>query len=148
MASTETPRREIAEAFVEKWPIFASPVDAVELLLRARDERAAKIAENYETGFIYPSNDAGLIAAARINIAAEIRGETKQGDPVMPQTLKSGTTRRSRIDLLTPAEAAIRIAQIAVEEMVAHPALTEAANLLQQARDKVADYVDEEIGIH
>ena len=40
----ETPRREIAEAFVAKWAIYASPVDAVELLLKARDERAAKIA--------------------------------------------------------------------------------------------------------
>lgn len=80
-------------------------------------------------------------------VVADSRSETKQGDPMTPETLKSGTVRRSRIDLLTPAEAAIRIAQIAVEEMAAHPALTDASNLLQQARDKVADYVDEELGI-
>ncbi len=53
--------------------------------------------------------------------------------------------RRCRVDLLTPAELAIRKAQLAVEEVGADVLLTEAGNLLQQARDKVADYVEKKI---
>jgi hypothetical protein len=52
--------------------------------------------------------------------------------------------RRSQLNLNTPAELAIRDAMIAVEEAGAHPLLTDAVNLLQQARDKVADFVDSE----
>ena len=50
--------------------------------------------------------------------------------------------RRSRIDLMTPAELAIRNAMIAVEEAGADKLLTEAVILLGYAREKVADYVD------
>jgi hypothetical protein len=50
--------------------------------------------------------------------------------------------RRIRIDLYTPAEAAIRNAVIAVEGAGAHTLLTEAINLLHQAQEKVADFVD------
>ena len=53
-----------------------------------------------------------------------------------------GVPRRNRIDLFTPAEAAIYAAVQAVEEAGAHPLLTDAVVLLQQAREKVADYVD------
>lgn len=51
--------------------------------------------------------------------------------------------RRARIDLMTPAELAIREAMIAVEAVGAHPWLTEAVVLLEKAQSKVADYVDE-----
>lgn len=49
-----------------------------------------------------------------------------------------------RIDLrrLTPAELAIRNAVDAVEMTGCHPLLTDAVILLQQAREKVADFVD------
>lgn len=50
--------------------------------------------------------------------------------------------RRSRIDLDTPPEAAIRKAIDAVEDAGAHPLLTEAVNLLGQAKDKVSDFVE------
>lgn len=50
--------------------------------------------------------------------------------------------RRIRVDLLTPAELAIRAAVLVVEEAGAHPLLTDAVILLQQAREKVADWVD------
>lgn len=50
--------------------------------------------------------------------------------------------RRIRIDMFTPAERAIYDAQQAVEMAGAHPRLTDAANLLSQARDAVADFVD------
>lgn len=50
--------------------------------------------------------------------------------------------RRARLDLLTPAERAIYNAIQTVEAAGTHPALTEAVNLLQRARDMVADYVD------
>jgi hypothetical protein len=53
-----------------------------------------------------------------------------------------GFPRRIRLEYLTPAELAIREAMRAVEDAGAHPLLTDAVNLLDQARGKVADYVD------
>lgn len=53
-----------------------------------------------------------------------------------------GFPRRCRIDLQTPAELAIRQAMLAVEVAGAHPLMTDAVMLLDQARNKVADYVE------
>lgn len=53
-----------------------------------------------------------------------------------------GFPRRNRLDLCTPAELAIRAAVEAVEAAGAHPLLTDAVILLQQAREKVADFVE------
>ena len=53
--------------------------------------------------------------------------------------------RRIRIDLLTPAEVAIREAIIAVENAGADVRLTESIGLLTDSKNKVADYVDEQI---
>ena len=50
--------------------------------------------------------------------------------------------RRCRLNLLTTEEYAIRNAIVLVERLGADPRLTDAVVLLQQARDKVADYVD------
>ena len=50
--------------------------------------------------------------------------------------------RRNRLDLMSPAELAITTAMGAVEEAGADVRLTEAVNLLGQARDKVADVVN------
>lgn len=50
--------------------------------------------------------------------------------------------RRIQLQLLTPAELAIRNAVIAVEEAGCDPLLTDAVVLLQSARDNVADFVD------
>jgi hypothetical protein len=55
-----------------------------------------------------------------------------------------GVPRRRRIDLQTPAEAAIRAAMRAVEEAGAHELLTAAVVLLDEARDRVADFVDQQ----
>ena len=55
-------------------------------------------------------------------------------DPAIP--------RRIRIDLMTPAELAIRNAVLEVENAGCHVLLTDAVVLLQQAREKVADFVD------
>lgn len=54
-------------------------------------------------------------------------------------------TRRSRIDLFTPAEVAIREAMIAVEALPADTRLTNAVVLLSQAQAQLADYVDEQL---
>lgn len=54
--------------------------------------------------------------------------------------------RRNNIDRLTPAERAIYDATQAVEALPADVRLTEAVILLGQARDKVADYVDNPAG--
>ena len=50
--------------------------------------------------------------------------------------------RRCQLELLTTEEYAIRNAIVLVEQLGADPRLTDAVVLLQQARDKVADYVD------
>lgn len=50
--------------------------------------------------------------------------------------------RRIRLDRLTPAERAIHDAVRAVEAAGCDPLLTDAVILLQQAREKVADFVD------
>ena len=53
-----------------------------------------------------------------------------------------GFPRRNRIDHNTPIELKIRDAMAAVESGDAHPLMTDAGVLLQQALNKVADYVD------
>ena len=58
------------------------------------------------------------------------------------QVDQNGVPRRNRVDLFTPAEAAIRQATLAVEDMAAHPLLTEAVDLLGRAKDLVADFVE------
>lgn len=58
------------------------------------------------------------------------------------KTVEHGVARRCRIDLLTPAETAIRGAMLAVERAGCHPLLTDAVNLLEQAKNKVADFVE------
>ncbi len=50
--------------------------------------------------------------------------------------------RHNRLDLNTPAELAIRAAVEAVEVAGCHPLLTDAVNLLHEARMKVAAFVD------
>ena len=54
--------------------------------------------------------------------------------------------RRRDINLMTPAELAIRNATIIVEEAGCDPLLTEAVVLLEQAQEKVADFVDMSAG--
>jgi len=44
---TEKSPREIAQLFLDKWEVFASPLDALELLIKGRDERAAKIIKEH-----------------------------------------------------------------------------------------------------
>ena len=51
--------------------------------------------------------------------------------------------RRSRIDLLFPAELAIRNALLQVEELGAHPLLTDAVVVLSNARSIVADWYEQ-----
>jgi hypothetical protein len=50
--------------------------------------------------------------------------------------------RRIRVDLMTPAELAIRNAVAEVEKAGCDPWLTDAVVLLGKAQSKVADYVD------
>lgn len=50
--------------------------------------------------------------------------------------------RRNRIDLMTPAELAIREAMLKVEEAGCDVLLTDAVNLLHEAQERVADFVD------
>ncbi len=68
--------------------------------------------------------------------------QRKEKESQMPKQMIDGIPRRNCVHLLTPAEMAIRNAVIAVENLPADVRLTEAVNLLQQARDKVADFVE------
>ena len=52
--------------------------------------------------------------------------------------------RRNDVSRMTATEKAIHHAMIDVENLGAHPLLTDAVALLDQARHKVADYVDSE----
>lgn len=58
------------------------------------------------------------------------------------QLRPDGFPRRNDLTLQTPAETAIRNAVLIVEAAGAHPLLTDAVLLLQQAREKVADFVE------
>ncbi len=52
--------------------------------------------------------------------------------------------RRHRLDLMKPAEKAIHDAMQELEKAGAHPKLTEVTTLLQQAKDKLSDYFDDQ----
>ena len=56
--------------------------------------------------------------------------------------MENQVPRRIRLDLNTPAELAIYEAMGEVEKLPADTRLTEAVILLEQAKNKVADYVD------
>jgi len=58
------------------------------------------------------------------------------------KTDETTVPRRNQMLKWVPAEKAIYDATQAVEDMPAHPILTEAVVLLGQARAKVADYVE------
>lgn len=55
------------------------------------------------------------------------------------------TPRRIRLDLMTPAETAIRAAHAAIEAMPADVRLTQAGEKMNQALDLVASYIDEQM---
>lgn len=55
---------------------------------------------------------------------------------------ENGISRRDRLDLNCDAELMIRSVIMAVEKLGADPLLTDAINLLGEARRKVADYVE------
>lgn len=59
--------------------------------------------------------------------------------------MASETPRRARLDLMCPAELAIRKALELVEAMGAHPTLTDAVVKLGEAQASVADYVDQHV---
>lgn len=59
----------------------------------------------------------------------------------MPRVV-GGFTRRSQIQLLTPVELAIYTTMQETEKLGAHPALTDVINLLSQARERLADWVE------
>lgn len=81
-ASTEKSPREIARLFLEKWEIYASPLDAIELLIKARDERAALIAEAVENEWLENARNAarandlvGGLAQSTYTNYAEVAGK-------------------------------------------------------------------------
>lgn len=57
-------------------------------------------------------------------------------------SLSNGVPRRVRVDLLTPAELAIRHAILKVEQAGCDPLLTKAVIQLVEAKNHVADFID------
>ncbi len=53
-----------------------------------------------------------------------------------------GMPRRCRLECLTPIEKALQNITIQIEQEGAHPLLTDAVVLIEQARDKMADFVE------
>lgn len=77
------------------------------------------------------------VEASRCAYNCACRCHTNRGRSVV-QPL---TERRARVDLFTPAETAIREAMLAVEDVGAHPLLTEAVTLLDEAQEVLGAYV-------
>lgn len=61
----------------------------------------------------------------------------------MSDNVENQIPRRNRVDLMTPAELAIRAAIEEVEKAGADQLLTEAVILLGRAQGRVADFVDQ-----
>lgn len=55
---------------------------------------------------------------------------------------EDGIPTRCDVNTMTPVELMIMEAMRAVDKLGASPALTDAVNLLSQARDRVADHVE------
>jgi len=70
--TTEKSPREIAKLFLDEWHIYASPLDAIELLIKARDERAALIAER-DSMIDWRNGTLGDAKATALRIASAIR---------------------------------------------------------------------------
>lgn len=104
----------------------------VETYIRDRIRRAMESATTTGTSGVTTT---GVLVPALAPTAREVDTYcNKSSDDEIP--------RRIDLQRMTPAELAIRVATLAVEEVGAHPLLTEAVILLGQAREKVADYVD------
>lgn len=117
--------------------------------------RWAVIAYDGEVGVSYPGSDQThrwfIRPITPQEIESEIslmqavlrKDETAAPQPDFKQVLvEHGIPRRSRVDLHTPPEFAIRNAMIEVEGLAAHPILTDAITHLDTAFNLVADYID------
>ena len=63
------------------------------------------------------------------------------GDLVFAEMVEC-VPRRTCVEQMIPGELAIRDAILAVEALEANPRLTEVAALLEEAKDKLSDWVD------
>lgn len=117
-----------------------------------RDERGGHfhcVADCEKAAFVV-REDGELVCyrcgSAMVECTPKICGETVMDDEVLNNATKVvGTTRiprRVRVDLMSPAELAIRNAIIMVELSGANVHLTDAVNLLHNAQESVADYID------
>lgn len=63
------------------------------------------------------------------------------------ETKQYPSNRRARLDLIEPSEKAIYDAMVEVEKVGADVRLTKTVVLLQEAREQLADYFDEKLGV-
>lgn len=117
--------------------------------------RWAVIAYDGEVGVSYPGSDQTHRWFIRPITPQEIESEIslmqavlRKDDVAAPKSdfkpilVECGVQRRYRLDLNSPTELAIRDAMKKVEEVGAHPILTEAIMKLDDAFQLVADYED------
>ncbi len=94
--------------------------------------------------YIHPAGADGQTMDLTVhgNNLSTIPADHAAGSRPAKQEPPDGFQRRSCLYLMSPTELAIYEAMSAVERAGADIRLTDAVNLLQQARDKVADFVD------
>lgn len=101
-------------------------------------QRAGATAEGLEAE---RKRRAGLVAQAMAS--ASRRNWTPRDPPRRVKSPPNKSLRRNNVELNTPEERAIRDVSHAVDALGAHPRLTDAIVSLTQAREALADWVDE-----
>lgn len=86
----------------------------------------------------YPENNTDN-SVVRIYLEEKI--EAPEDVAILPKVV-GNFTRRSQIQLLTPAELAIYHAMVELEKTGSHPILSRVSQLLSQSRELLADWVE------
>lgn len=84
----------------------------------------------------FPTEAEAMLEQHRLNVQHNITGT-----PI--KAAKYSSSRRNRLDLMHPSEKAIYTAMQEVEKTGADIRLTNAINLLSEAKDNVSDFLDE-----
>lgn len=93
--------------------------------------------------FIRPITPQEIESEIRLMQSVLRKDETAAPQPEFKQTIvEHGIPRRNRLDLNSPTESAIKKSMEYVEDMGAHPILTDAIVHLDAAFNLVADYIE------
>lgn len=112
--------------------------------------------DNCITGVKRLHDEIGILRTALTWAKARISPKMEETHSIIDEALRFGSGQAkpsipvndmtypitSQIDLMEPAEIAIREAMLAVEKLPGHPLLTDTTTLLDQARQKIAEWRD------